>query len=152
MKIINGSVVLERPYKEKQHGMLAPAIWAPECHLCMQKIENPEQSRIGCLNSMCKLTCHVICLANHLLTSDPMQKGHYVPIGGECPLCETALLWIEILEKKRRLQGISMQDYDHVYTDSDDEQECSDSDCEIIFSQDIGEQTRESIDFLDLSD
>ncbi|XP_013117363.1 structure-specific endonuclease subunit SLX1 homolog [Stomoxys calcitrans] len=115
MRIVSGKITLEKKTKKKTQTdePLPKAIWAPECHLCMEPIHNVEQSRIGCVNNLCKLTCHIICLANHLLSSDAKQRGHYIPISGECPLCETPLLWIELLQRKRRMQGIGEeQDYD----------------------------------------
>lgn len=121
MKIVSGSIAFQNPKETKTKSDLPQAIWAPECHLCMQPIRNPEQSRIGCLNNFCKLTCHIICLANHLLSSDPLQNGHYIPIAGECPLCETALLWVDLLQRKRKMQGILTEEDDGDSEESDDE-------------------------------
>lgn len=119
MKIVSGSIAFEKPMETKKKFALPQAIWALECHLCMQPIQNPEQSRIGCLNNFCKLTCHIICLANHILSSDSLQNGHYIPIAGECPLCQTDLLWVDLLQRKRKLQGIlTEEDY---HDESEDE-------------------------------
>ncbi|GBP00055.1 Structure-specific endonuclease subunit SLX1 homolog [Eumeta japonica] len=84
-------------------------------------------------------------------TSDPSQNGHYIPIEGECPLCETPLLWAQILQKKRRLQGAFTQDDEHdddeLYIDSDEGQEFLNLDYKLSFSQ-----MKEPIDVLELSD
>lgn len=126
MQIVTGKIALEKTKKKNSsHDIsFAKAIWAPECHLCMKAIHNAEQSRMGCLNNLCKLTCHIICLANHMLASDLSQSGHYVPISGECPLCETPLLWIDLLQRKRKMQGIAEEEDDE---DSDNESSGSDS-------------------------
>lgn len=58
-----------------------------------------------------------------MLASDPSQSGHYVPISGECPLCETPLLWIDLLQRKRKMQGIAEEEDDE---DSDNESSGSD--------------------------
>ncbi|XP_023291980.2 structure-specific endonuclease subunit SLX1 homolog [Lucilia cuprina] len=159
MKIVSGSVALEKSQKKKQQNILPRAIWAPECHLCMQKIQNVEQSRIGCLNNLCKLTCHIICLANHMLSSDPSQRGHYIPIAGECPLCETPLLWIELLQRKRKMQGILTEEDDEDEDDRDSDEEDSDEDelknlgCNISFTQNQNnmDEALESLDIYELS-
>lgn len=161
MKIVNGSVTLEKPQKKKQQTIMPRAIWAPECHLCMQPIHNVEQSRIGCLNNLCKLTCHIICLANHILAADPSQRGHYIPISGECPLCETPLLWIELLQRKRKMQGILCEENE----DDDDEEDDGDSDddvdddlnnidCNVSLTQNYenAEDVAEALDIYELSD
>lgn len=145
MDIVSGCIALEKVSKKKPNCPLPRAIWAPECHLCMQPILNAEQSRIGCLNNLCKLTCHIICLANHMISSDPLQKGQYIPISGECPLCETPLLWIELLQRKRKMQGIAVEededeDQDDDYDDDNDNEsvdgEMNNAGCDISFTQD----------------
>ncbi|XP_075146113.1 mediator complex subunit 31 isoform X1 [Haematobia irritans] len=133
MRIVSGKIALEKTRITKNHiESLPKAIWAPECHLCMEPIHNPDQSRIGCLNNFCKLTCHIICLANHMLASDATQSGHYIPITGECPLCESSLLWIELLQRKRKMQGIA-EENDYESYEGDDS---SGSDVEEIFLDD----------------
>ncbi|XP_053968762.1 structure-specific endonuclease subunit SLX1 homolog [Anastrepha ludens] len=130
MQIVSGDIILPKSQsaRQKRNEELSPprAIWAHECHLCMQPIENPERSRIGCINSLCKLTCHIICLANYILSSDESNRGHYIPISGECPLCEEKFAWIDLLRRKCKLQAngveqIEEEDDDDEYDiDSDD--------------------------------
>ena len=66
-----------------------------ECHLCMKTIENPQRSKINCINPKCILTSHLTCLANQCLT-----PGQYVPIEGNCPICDTSFLWGDLIRKK----------------------------------------------------
>uniref|UniRef100_A0A1B0AK92 Structure-specific endonuclease subunit SLX1 homolog n=1 Tax=Glossina pallidipes TaxID=7398 RepID=A0A1B0AK92_GLOPL len=134
MQIIRGDVILEKDVgkKDKERALHKP-IWAPECHLCMQQIEDVERSRVGCLNNLCRLTCHIICLANHILSSDNTQRGHYIPIFGECPLCNTKFLWIELLQHKHRKGWIEGEE-DAKFEDWDSESE-SESDFDIFDTQ-----------------
>uniref|UniRef100_W8BRN7 Structure-specific endonuclease subunit SLX1 homolog n=1 Tax=Ceratitis capitata TaxID=7213 RepID=W8BRN7_CERCA len=122
MQIVSGDVLLPKSQisqrKSGEESLAPQAIWAPECHLCMQRIENPERSRIGCTNSLCKLTTHLICLANYLLSSDESNRGHYIPIAGECPLCEEKFTWVALLERKRKLQD---QCVEHIEEEDDDD-------------------------------
>lgn len=121
MEIVSGHVLLpKRQHKGRKNGEEPPrAIWASECHLCMQRIEDPERSRIGCINSLCKLTCHIICLANYILSSDENNRGHYIPIAGECPLCEEKFTWVALLQRRRKMQQSGVE---HIEEDD----ECED--------------------------
>ncbi|XP_005184383.1 structure-specific endonuclease subunit SLX1 homolog isoform X1 [Musca domestica] len=132
MQIRNGKIALEQKQRKKHQETQPRAVWAPECHLCMQPIHDVERSRIGCLNNLCKLTCHIICLANHMLSCDTKERGHYIPISGDCPLCETNLLWIDLLQRKRKMQGIQVEE-----EDDDDEDDEDDSDVEIISGDEV---------------
>lgn len=67
-----------------------------ECHLCMNEIEDLEANRVLCISPHCKLVAHLKCLAKLCL-----EPGHYVPIKGECPICETKFLWGDIIRKKK---------------------------------------------------
>lgn len=67
-----------------------------ECHLCMNDIEDLEANRVLCISPRCKLVAHLKCLAKLCL-----EPGHYVPIKGECPICEMKFLWGDIIRKKK---------------------------------------------------
>lgn len=69
-----------------------------ECHLCMEEIKNLENDRVFCVNGRCKLVSHMKCLAKSCLEQDP---GHYVPIKGTCPLCDSKFLWGDVIRKKK---------------------------------------------------
>lgn len=84
-------------------------LWLPKnCHLCMEPIVGtmafePTQKRyIRCCRSTCKLICHLICLANYLISQDTKSTGHYIPIQGRCPLCDIEFLWIDLLRNQQR--------------------------------------------------
>ncbi|XP_017046071.1 structure-specific endonuclease subunit SLX1 homolog isoform X2 [Drosophila ficusphila] len=121
MEIVSGKVSISASQRKRggDAGRPPPVAWAAECHLCMERIEQPERSRLGCTNPTCRLTCHMMCLANYLLTDEP---GHYIPRGGECPLCETRLSWAALLQRKRLLLGVAeeLQDEDEDLSDGPD--------------------------------
>jgi len=121
MEIVSGKVSISASQRKRADDAEAPppVAWAPECHLCIQQIEQPERSRLGCTNPTCRLTCHMLCLANYLLGDEP---GHYIPIGGECPLCETRLSWAALLQRKRLLSGVpeELQDQEDDLSDEID--------------------------------
>ncbi|XP_037892526.1 structure-specific endonuclease subunit SLX1 homolog [Glossina fuscipes] len=134
MQIVRGNVILEKDVgkKDKERALHKP-LWAPECpecHLCMQQIKDVERS-VGCLNNTCRLTCHIICLSNHILSSDNNQRGHYIPIIGECPLCNTKFLWIDLLQHKQR-KGWTEAEKDDKFDDWNSE---SESDFDIFDTQ-----------------
>ncbi|XP_023034277.2 structure-specific endonuclease subunit SLX1 homolog [Drosophila willistoni] len=113
MEIVSGKVSITASQR-KRNDILNPegsatVIWNSECHLCMQEIRQPERSRLGCTNPSCSLTCHILCLANYLLGNQP---GHYIPIDGECPICETHIKWSALLQRKRLLQGGNAEEDD----------------------------------------
>ncbi|ALC46854.1 slx1, partial [Drosophila busckii] len=121
MQIVSGKLAItasQRLAAAQQHH--TQKLWALECHLCMNRIENPERSRLGCLNLTCRLTCHMICLANYFL-SEEQQPGQYIPISGRCPLCDTQLNWAALLQRKRL--GHKAND---IEVDSEDGAELSD--------------------------
>lgn len=115
MQIVSGRVAITASQRKYDEEMLQEVPWSPECHLCMQRIEQPERSRLGCLNRSCRLSSHMLCLASYLLGDQP---GQYIPISGVCPLCETHLTWAALLERKRLgVGGVQQQESD----DDDDE-------------------------------
>lgn len=79
----NDELLVERLRKQK------------ECLLCMEIIERLEDERVFCVNPKCKLVSHLKCLAKLCL-----EDGHYVPIDGICPLCDSKFLWGDIIRKK----------------------------------------------------
>ncbi|XP_034486825.1 structure-specific endonuclease subunit SLX1 homolog [Drosophila innubila] len=106
MQIVSGKVAItasQRHLRLESDSSNSISVWAPECHLCMERIEQPERSRLGCLNATCKLTCHMLCLANYLLGDQP---GQYIPIRGVCPLCDAQLCWASLLQRKRLGMGV----------------------------------------------
>lgn len=63
----------------------------------MTEIEDLENERLFCINARCKLVSHLQCLAKICL-----QEGHYIPTLGVCPLCETKILWGDLIRKRNK--------------------------------------------------
>ncbi|XP_067640606.1 structure-specific endonuclease subunit SLX1 homolog isoform X2 [Eurosta solidaginis] len=155
MQIVSGKVELQKSKTSRQnYGNEEPsqpcAIWAPECHLCMQRIAEPERSRIGCINSLCKLTCHITCLANYILSLDESDKDHYIPISGECPLCESKFTWIELLQRKRKLQANGVEQIEE--DDDDDDVDEDDVDVDDVDEDALAVNDDDDDDVVDVND
>jgi structure-specific endonuclease subunit SLX1 len=97
MSICHGEIKATKKtvHKTKENKELMDAIMTRrECHLCMDQIQNLENDRVLCINPRCKLVSHIMCLAKHCL-----EPNQYVPISGQCPLCECNFLWGDIIRK-----------------------------------------------------
>lgn len=66
-----------------------------ECHICLDEIKNLKDERVFCVNTNCKLVAHLVCLAKRCL-----EPGHYVPVKGQCVICDTQFLWNDVIRKK----------------------------------------------------
>ena len=64
------------------------------CSLCNKEVKL--SSKLTCLSPKCVLVAHVICLANKFRT-----RGYIIPVGGECPMCGTDVLWGDLIRKKK---------------------------------------------------
>ncbi|XP_050083575.1 structure-specific endonuclease subunit SLX1 homolog [Anopheles aquasalis] len=71
-----------------------------DCVLCSQSMSdggegnNGEEAVVRCIQPRCALVCHIECLAKQVL-----EPGQYVPIEGDCPICETHFLWGDLIRK-----------------------------------------------------
>lgn len=115
MKICHGAIRAKRTKvgrTQSTNQELTDAIRArTECHLCMEEIKNVEDERVFCTNPRCKLVSHMRCLAKTCL-----EPGHYVPIKGTCPLCDSEFLWGDIIRKKKGfLDSTALDDDGDVY-------------------------------------
>uniref|UniRef100_A0A182SE66 Structure-specific endonuclease subunit SLX1 C-terminal domain-containing protein n=1 Tax=Anopheles maculatus TaxID=74869 RepID=A0A182SE66_9DIPT len=70
---------------------------ASDCTLCnrsMVEMERQGDLILRCLQPRCPLVCHLECLAACVL-----EPGQYVPVEGDCPVCEGHFLWGDIIRK-----------------------------------------------------
>uniref|UniRef100_A0A182Q2R4 Structure-specific endonuclease subunit SLX1 homolog n=1 Tax=Anopheles farauti TaxID=69004 RepID=A0A182Q2R4_9DIPT len=71
------------------------------CTLCKTSIDLTDMETTGdlmlrCLQPRCTLVSHLECLADLIL-----EPGQYIPIEGDCPVCETHFLWGDIIRKAK---------------------------------------------------
>ncbi|XP_068205992.1 structure-specific endonuclease subunit slx1 isoform X2 [Palaemon carinicauda] len=67
------------------------------CVLCEDLIKSSDLMR--CLKSTCKMTAHVRCLAHHMLKDECPDT--LLPLEGLCPICNSNLLWGDLVRLKR---------------------------------------------------
>lgn len=97
MKICRGHIIL-RSRKEPTDSLALGARTQSTafCDICFSILSNDESSKPSCLNSNCRMMCHLICLANEFL-----ERDQYIPISGRCPLCCQTIIWGELVRKRK---------------------------------------------------
>lgn len=98
MKICRGHIILRSKPKHSDHPSLDLRLSTQTtaiCDICYSFLSDEESSKISCLNSTCRLVCHLTCLAN-----DFLECGQYVPISGYCPLCRQKIIWGDLVRKR----------------------------------------------------
>ncbi|XP_055642804.1 structure-specific endonuclease subunit SLX1 homolog [Toxorhynchites rutilus septentrionalis] len=68
-----------------------------DCVICSKTIcvdNNAKSLHLRCLQPRCKLICHIECLSERCL-----EPGQYVPIEGDCPICDCHFLWGNLIRK-----------------------------------------------------
>ncbi|XP_058116675.1 structure-specific endonuclease subunit SLX1 homolog [Anopheles ziemanni] len=96
------TIVISSDSDEEEHGGVEPAHSETnvECTLCRGSIdtrlpaEGSSEVVLRCLQPRCQLISHLECLARLVL-----EPGQYVPVEGDCPICETHFLWGDIIRK-----------------------------------------------------
>ena len=70
---------------------------SPSCYIC-RKSDGVDLQPVSCLSETCSMTSHARCLARRFLRDDSEQL---VPIQGRCPVCDTDLLWGDLIRKSQ---------------------------------------------------
>ncbi|XP_062371811.1 structure-specific endonuclease subunit SLX1 [Sardina pilchardus] len=65
------------------------------CKLCLETVKSSD--KVSCFLPSCDMVCHLICLAQHFLKSEP---GHLLPVEGRCPSCNRTVLWGNLISHK----------------------------------------------------
>ncbi|XP_031781613.1 structure-specific endonuclease subunit slx1 isoform X2 [Nasonia vitripennis] len=64
-----------------------------KCSLCSKCVES--EDRLSCVQPGCQLVAHLICLAESFKRDEMI-----LPLEGVCPLCDTNVLWGDLIRKK----------------------------------------------------
>lgn len=70
------------------------------CCLCGRIVKALE--KLSCFQPLCRMSCHMSCLAKHFLRSEAAQL---LPVEGQCPECNTTLLWGNLIRHKHGCFG-----------------------------------------------
>ncbi|XP_019553010.3 structure-specific endonuclease subunit SLX1 homolog [Aedes albopictus] len=65
-----------------------------DCSICNGRIRSGADFALRCIQPRCKLICHIECLADRCL-----EPGQYVPVEGDCPICDGHFLWGDLIRK-----------------------------------------------------
>lgn len=65
-----------------------------DCSICNGRIRSGADFALRCIQLRCKLICHIECLADRCL-----EPGQYVPVEGDCPICDGHFLWGDLIRK-----------------------------------------------------
>uniref|UniRef100_A0A182IKP1 Structure-specific endonuclease subunit SLX1 homolog n=1 Tax=Anopheles atroparvus TaxID=41427 RepID=A0A182IKP1_ANOAO len=94
------SIVISSDSEEEKDGVEAIGVESKEeCTLCRDSIDTRPMEEGGdivlrCIQPRCRLVSHLECLAQLIL-----EPGQYVPVEGDCPICEIHFLWGDIIRK-----------------------------------------------------
>ena len=70
-----------------------------KCSVCGVKQQKAKGHLVECPVDRCEAVSHIICLADSFLGS---EKGKYlIPVQGECPVCETTMMWGDVIRKSQ---------------------------------------------------
>lgn len=65
------------------------------CFLCHQIVT--KEKIFICFNKDCKEAFHVICLGKTFVLSQPEKNKFLLPVDGNCPNCNAATLWGDVI-------------------------------------------------------
>ncbi|KAG9274172.1 structure-specific endonuclease subunit slx1-like [Astyanax mexicanus] len=94
-----GCVRAKKKKQQQEDKELEESGWE-RCLLCRDIVK--AEDRLSCFLPLCKMVCHLICLAKHFLKSEPT---HLIPVEGQCPGCHHSVLWGNLVRHKNGCYG-----------------------------------------------
>uniref|UniRef100_A0A1B6FGG6 Structure-specific endonuclease subunit SLX1 C-terminal domain-containing protein n=1 Tax=Cuerna arida TaxID=1464854 RepID=A0A1B6FGG6_9HEMI len=67
-----------------------------KCHICCRTVTNEDS--LYCVIPKCPCVSHIMCLARHFLGNNSEE---ILPVEGTCPVCNSSLLWGDVIRKKK---------------------------------------------------
>uniref|UniRef100_A0A1B6BX28 Structure-specific endonuclease subunit SLX1 homolog n=2 Tax=Clastoptera arizonana TaxID=38151 RepID=A0A1B6BX28_9HEMI len=97
MPIAYGSVVTKKVTREESSDKSqTDHIKNNNCNLCYQTVKD---QGMKCLKPDCESVFHIICLSKHFCECEGNNE-QIIPISGNCPMCDTFLLWGDLVQNK----------------------------------------------------
>lgn len=101
-----------------------------------EQVLNKSSALMKCLR--CTTSFHTVCLASHLLA----DSGHLLPVDGDCPKCETYLIWGDLVRFQR--DNYKLPDCLVVNGVGDNGNNETDDDCEEFVEKDDDDEDEEN--------
>ncbi len=95
MSIVNGHISTPTISPSIEVETDCHVTYLKTCHNCKRPIED---NMMTCVNEDCNLISHIMCLSALFLG----DSEHLIPIGQDCPLCYTPLLWGDLVSKLKQ--------------------------------------------------
>lgn len=109
MPIVYGQVTSKKlpntPAENSNSGSSTSKEYCYTCYLPIQK-----DNLMMCVNPKCTLKCHVLCFSKYFC-----NDSEILPVEGDCPSCDTHLLWGDVVRKKKGCyKNLEDEDFDEV--------------------------------------
>lgn len=98
MAITYGRVAIKKVAENAEENETANENNRETCHFCRLTVDRG--SKLTCLGQYCNLISHIICLSEFFLKNSN-GNNEIVPVEGDCPLCDTHVLWGDLIRKKK---------------------------------------------------
>lgn len=69
------------------------------CGLCFENV--PTEDQVSCLSPKCGSVYHIICLANEFRSNSTESRSYFLPLDGNCSVCNVYMLWGDVIRKKK---------------------------------------------------
>lgn len=100
MPIAYGPVTTKKVSEDKlvESNQVQPSVPHVTVDVCLLCHQNIKEYALSCLKHDCQSMFHVICLAKQFCGN--VDNEQIIPITGNCPACDTFLLWGDLVRNK----------------------------------------------------